>query len=207
MSELLVFTCGHDSRLGLLRESCEAVGATLEAYSPEPWPGYVSGKLKAGVRFLQDRTEPFAMFVDGHDSLLLQPPAEIMGRLRAMGNPVLISGERNCWPDVELATQYKHDMPNKLFLNSGGYIGPRAELMTMMHYVIAEAEGEDDQRAWTKAYLAGRLPSVQIDHIRWIFASMGDGDDAVRSKSCVAHFNGRVPGREEFWQQRMAARA
>lgn len=191
MSELIVFSCNADP---LLVESAERNGIALKSYSPR-WRGHVDGKLREGVKFLLAQPEPYAMFVDGHDSLILKPEDEILARLAALGSPLLIAAERNCWPDEEAADKYPED-PDPRFLNSGGYIGTRAELLTAMHTAILWSDGEDDQRAWTRAYLGGAL-NIQIDHGRRIFQSMGDG--GALGDVCVGHWNGRVSGRKELW--------
>jgi hypothetical protein len=189
---LCLFSCNADP---LLVESAERNGITLKSYTPH-WRGHVDGKLREGVKFLSAQPEPYAMFVDGYDSLILKPEAEILARLAALGSPLLIAAERTCWPDEEVADQYP-DVPAPRFLNSGGYIGTRAEMLTAMHTAILWASGEDDQRAWTRAYLGGAL-NIQIDHGRRIFQSMGDG--VVLGDVCVGHWNGRVSGRKEFWE-------
>ena len=69
-----------------------------------------------------------------------------------------------------------------------------------MHTAVAYADGtEDDQLAWTRSYLAGSQPYIQIDHSRSMFACMGD-DAKVPNDVCVRHWNGRVQGRQEFWE-------
>lgn len=202
-SNLCVFTTGND--LTLLRASAQRVTITLHEYET-PAAGYVTMKLRRGVEFLSHRDEPYAMWVDGNDSLLLHPEDSIISRLSSMGEPTIISAEKNCWPDADKEGEYRkkddrgiqHNLPR--FLNAGGFIGPINGVLGAMHAAISCAESEDDQRAWTKAYLSGMLPHVQIDHARFIFASIGDGEEALRVDSCVKHWNGRTPGRQEYWE-------
>lgn len=191
MSDLLIFSCNADE---LLIASGKRVGIEVQSYSPI-WKGYVDGKLRHGIEFLEPRTEEFAMFLDGADTLLLKSEAEILARLTV---PVLIAAERTCWPDAELGDRFPYaDHPR--FPNAGGYIGKRTELIAAMKTVLQWATGEDDQRAWTAALLAGVLPNVRIDHERRIFCSQGDWD-TEKADPCSRHYNGRVPGRQEFWE-------
>jgi hypothetical protein len=198
MSDLLVFTTGADGKLDLTRESCAAVGITLRTF-PAPWVGYVTTKLRPAIPFLQSRREPFAMWIDGHDSLVLQPEHEIMRRYTARGASILFSAERDCWPDKDLANMYP-EAPDPKYLNAGGFIGLREDLIAAMLNTLAFPNTEDDQRSWVLTYLMGKA-DIKLDHGRRVFASLGDGDASRDCDSCVKHWNGKVPGREEFWNE------
>ncbi len=202
MPDLLLFSSEPDP---LLLESAAHFGLMIQFYPSRPWGGYVSGKLKRGVEFLRSRNEEFAMWVDGHDSLILKPESEIMPLIPLDG--VLIEAERNCWPDTEMASRYpvSHGHTPR-FLNSGGYCGRREILIEAMDLAISMATTEDDQRAWTAAYLdqyrlSYRGPRIMLDRDRRVFCSMGDGD-CEAATSATRHWNGRVQGREEYWRAR-----
>ncbi len=200
-SQLLVFTTGND--LDLLQQSANSVMITISEYHV-PWSDYVQVKLRGGINHILNtvytRPKPYVMWVDGHDSLILKPEDEILARLDALGNPVLIAAEANCWPDAELAGKYP-ESPSPRFLNAGGFIGPIERVMTAMHTALSYADSGDDQRAWTKAYLDKALPEVQIDHARRIFACASDGDAALKADTCCLHWNGKLPGRGEYWNE------
>lgn len=148
VSDLLVFTANPDS---LLLESARRVGIEVASYTPNPWKDYANGKTRCGADFLRTRTEPFAMWTDGYDSLILKPEADILSRLTA---PVLISAERNCFPDSHRAEEFPDAGTLPRFLCAGGYIGRREELIAALEVVLSMATTGDDQRAWTSAYLA-----------------------------------------------------
>ena len=203
MSDLCVFTRGDD--LTLLRQSCEHVMITLQTFDCK-WTDYVDVKLRKAIDFINTRPEPFMMWVDGHDSLVLKPEDEILARLSAAGNTVMISGETNCYPDADRAKDYhkKHNnhylITNQpAYICAGCWIGPKHQLLTTLHTVLGCAKDGDDQRAWTTAYLADMLPDVQIDHARRSFASVGDGQTALNSDACIKHWNGRCPGRQDYY--------
>lgn len=209
MSDLCVFTTG--TNLDLLRESCLTVNITLYNYPSDPWVGYVTGKLRGGIKFLTTRPEPFVMWLDGNDSLVLKPESEILSLWQIFGGPVIMAAESTCWPDAELEEKYppaialQYGMPR--FLNAGGFIGPKGLVLTAMHAALRFAgDNEDDQRAWTAAYLAGALPDVQLDYTRTLFACVGDGNSALIAKSATLHWNGKIPGRKEYWDDIKAKR-
>ena len=202
MSNLLVFSTG--SNVDLFVKSCQRLGITPELYDAK-WTGYVTVKLREGVKFLTSRLrrEQYCMWVDSNDSLVVKPEDEILARLHAVGDSILISAEKNCWPDADLATKYpKLEIPPHLphFINAGGFIGPISTVLTAMHTAIAYATSEDDQRAWTAAYLAKAIPDLQIDYHRRLFSCVADGEDALKANTCVLHFNGRVGGRNEYYE-------
>lgn len=196
MPNLCTFTADADP---LLLESAAHVGVAIKSYTVNPWIGWTSGKLKAGVNFLSSQTEEFAMWVDGYDSLILKPEADILARLQSLGFPLLISAERNCWPDASNADKFPEYGSMPRYPCAGGFIGLRSDVITAMHQAILFAEGdENDQRAWSKGMLAGVI-HAQIDHARRIFCSEGDGDTSG-ANPCVRHWNGKLPGRKEAWE-------
>lgn len=194
-----MFTYG--SELGLLQQSCDRVGIILQTFDKK-WTDYVDIKVRSALEFLATRSEDYVMWVDGNDSLVLKPEEEILARFKLLDVGVLLAAEANCWPDAEEAKRYREVPPGMpRFLNAGGWIGRRQDVVTALNLVLREAVGGDDQRAWTKAFLAGCLPDCGIDHGRWIFSSEGDGEATKNADPCVRHFNGRTPGRWEFWEQ------
>ncbi len=196
--DLCIFTANADA---LLLASAACHGLTVHSYSPNPWKGFTSGKLRDGAAFLQAQDCHIAMWTDGGDSLILKPESVILERISALGLPVLISAERNCWPDIHMSDKYPENPPGSpRHLCAGGFIGPKDLVLAAMYTAIREAVDEDDQRAWTAALTAGLLPSVQIDYGRYIFCSEADGDTAG-ADPCVRHWNGKVLGREDFWKK------
>ena len=136
------------------------------------------------------------MWLDGYDSLILKSEAEILARLDA---PAPISAERNCFPDSERAEEFPLIGAGPRYLCAGGYIGNREYLIATMETVLSMAATGDDQRAWTSAYLAGAVSGLAVDRERAIFCSEGDGD-TKEADPCSRHWNGRIPGRDEFWK-------
>lgn len=196
MSDLCIFSANPDP---LVLSSVARLGIDVQSYSPEPWRGWVTGKLRAGVEFLRTVDAPVAMWIDGYDTLLLKSEAEILTRFAAADSPVVISAERNCWPDAARGDQFPDVGTKPRFLNSGAYIGRTQNLIATMLIVIECAVDENDQRAWTTALLSGLIPGVQLDYERQLFSSEGDIDTFLVDP-CVRHWNGHVQGRAQFWQ-------
>ncbi|MDD1678313.1 MAG: hypothetical protein LUO93_03910, partial [Methanomicrobiales archaeon] len=112
--DLLVFTCDYPNPpadITLLRRSCELQDINLATYGEGDWPGYALGKIVAAREFLLAREEPFAMFVDGRDSLILDKADHILDQYQRIGSQIVIAGEKTCWPDANLGTHYPFPRP------------------------------------------------------------------------------------------------
>lgn len=201
--KLCIFTSeyeGNTPSLALLRESCARVGVTLHTYGQGPWPGWLAGKTRDGIAFLESVAGDFthAMWVDGFDSLVLAPPQIIERTYEGLTDRVIVASELNCWPLSELSEQFPV-REGKRFVNAGGYMGPIPLLIQEMQKVIGCCgPHENDQYGWSLRYLEA-WPRIQLDTKSLLWRSMSDPDDG--GPSCVRHWNGQVPGREEFWRK------
>lgn len=214
MNDLLVFTCDYPAPpadISLLRRSCELYNVPLVTYGAGGWPGYTRAKIVDAAHFLISREEPFAMYVDGRDTFLLNSAPEILEKYQRIGSPVVIAGEKTCWPDAALGTHYPypkppfHNSPWR-FINSGGWIGGRYAIIEALRIARSYENTwqSDDQRCWTEAYLRGGIRSfTTIDAGCQIFQCMGGigahelgptGENLItHQKPSVLHFNGRTP--------------
>lgn len=218
MNNLLVFTCNYavpSADTTLLRRSCDLNNIPLQTYGDgQSWPGYAQGKIIEARKFLETREEPYAMFVDGRDTIILDSADAILERYQRIGSMILVSGEKTCWPDVDIAPQYPyppapfHNSPWR-FINAGGWIGERLALIKALDR-IQGAEypirwPDDDQRCWTELYLrdSWARPLMRVDAGCQIFQCMGGvashelgptGENLVtHALPKVLHFNGRTP--------------
>ena len=214
MSNLLVFTCDYPTPaadITLLRRSCDLYDIPLATYGEGSWPGYAQGKIVAARQFLESRTEPFAMFVDGRDVIILDRAERILDQYQRIGSEIVISAEKTCWPDATLASHYPYPKPPYhnspwRFINAGGWIGERKALIKALA-AAGEYSGawpNDDQRCWTEFFLyMGGRQIMTIDAGCQIFQSMGGtnshelgptGENLITHKTPkVVHFNGRTP--------------
>lgn len=197
MNRLCVFSTGSDTEL--LAASCRRVGVKLKLFDAQ-WTDFTDVKLRKGLAALRTVEEELAMWVDGNDSLLLKPENDILERWCSFKKPVVIAGETNCWPDQSRARDYGYvEGDGQLYPQAGGFMGPTKTLISTMEKVLNAATDWDDTKAWVAAYLGGLLPEVVIDHDRRIFSALSDREQAYAADACVFHWNGRVPGRNEYW--------
>jgi hypothetical protein len=132
---------------------------------------------------------------------------------------ILFNGERNCWPDTSIATQYPHQDLSTAnpFLNAGVMVGRCGSILEVVRRksvapTVGEKEAwqkvsDDDQRYWTHAYLSsygdGTLPRITVDHdcllACCLYAQEPDAlitsqgivlMKANGARPCLIHFNG-----------------
>lgn len=212
-SNLCVFTTVESEQsAALLRRSCERVNIDLQLYGTGNWKGYADGKIRGALEFLRTRTEYICMFVDGHDSFLLNGEEEILDVFQSRLASIVISCEKTCWPDASLGSSYLSTIPPTpwQYPNAGGWIGTRAALVRALDKMsgFADTWPGDDQRCWHE-YCLNWHRIVDRDTCCQIFQTMGgtgemydDGTNIVTyTKPMVWHFNGRTPGREEWYQK------
>ena len=201
MERLMIVTAtDEDSKLALLRESLEWNGFRPEQLHVIPWEkDYVTTKVRRVIQWLEQTNCEYVMWIDGHDSLVLKQQEDIISMFSSDATNVAV--ERSCWPTPGLADCYPVEMVRNAprFINAGGYGGDAVEVICTLRKVLLHATTGDDQLAWTKAFLH-KAESITLDYERYLFCSEGDGDTAS-ADPCVRHWNGRVPGREEFWEK------
>jgi len=212
VSDLLIFTCDYDTPridLSLLRRSCELYDIELATYGTGIYPGHALAKIRDAAKFLETREEPFVLFTDGADTFINGTSKSILEKYQQVGSLILVSAEKNCWPDVNLSTHYPivdRRSPWR-YINSGGWMGERGAVIEALLSMSDNIDnwGNDDQLCWTKWYLyrKGRLITT-IDSGCNVFQTMAsaashelspDGSNAVTHNTpSVYHFNGRSPG-------------
>ncbi len=222
MSDLLVCTMNYARPpvdMTLLKASCERVGIPLATWGDgEGWPFYGVGKIEHARRFLLGRTEEFVLYTDSQDSLLVHGEHSIMDGWRLAGAPgILLQAETNCYPEGSWASEYP--VPPRRspwrYICAGGWMGRRLALIEALDQIMSRelwtsGEGGCDQRDWTDWYLRhpGARDLASLDTECEVFQSAPgeqmapDGMNLVTGSypSCW-HWNGRVPGREEWWKK------
>ena len=92
-----------------------------------------------------------------------------------MGQGIVFGAEGFCWPDTSLKSSYPVVETGRRFLNSGGFIGPVAEVRRLLEAGGELADTEDDQLFYTKVYLDKKLReqlSIKLDHRAEIFQNI-----------------------------------
>jgi hypothetical protein len=114
---------------------------------------------------------------------------------------VCFSAEANCWPDQHLASQYPSCDTRYRYLNAGVWWGSTDAYCEMVEQFKLLSGVDDDQRAYTRAYLGGT--GITLDHRQSLchsrYAAEDDGEIAggiywVKSTGnppLIVHGNGR----------------
>jgi len=143
------------------------------------------------------------LFTDAHDTFFLSDALPYV-------EGIVLSGEKNCWPDVSLqeeikicALYYKHEQSRWIYPNSGGIIGEISVFMSLFEQ-STPAFTDDDQRWWTRRFL--EESRVSIDYQCRIFQSIAfvspdeftiEGNtlknNITNTLPTVIHGNGRTP--------------
>jgi hypothetical protein len=159
----------------LLVPSCAAVGLELtilhpaasasSAFTPSDKRAIMTGYL-AG---LHDRDE-LVVFTDAYDALFIRGEAYIESAYAAFGERIVFSAEPNSWPLGAIGFTLHAAPPADRFpyLNSGGYIGPAADLLDF--YVRYPAPPTDRFEVLTRLRAHGYDPDRRFgwsDQYHW----------------------------------------
>lgn len=126
----------------LLVPSCAAVGLELTVLHPASSASSAftpSDKRALMTRYLsglRDRDE-LIVFTDAYDALFVRGESHIENAYAAFGKRVVFSAEPNSWPLGAIGFTLHAAPPTGRYpyLNSGGYIGPAADLLDFcVHY-------------------------------------------------------------------------
>lgn len=175
-----------------LERSCRRNGLPLTVLgSGVPWTG---SSLK--LRLLRDRLDDLpedriVLFVDAYDSLLLPSRRRIVEKFLEFEKPIVVSAEKGCWPDPELAERYPRAAPLRRargqplraalrpeppspspfrYLNSGGFMGYAGALRDALREMVFP-EWDRDQRLLTR-YFLGHPGGIALDYGADIFQTL-----------------------------------
>lgn len=213
MNDLLVFSCGDPAKRELFTRSCglQNIEPVFFSYG-DTYPGHAIAKIEHALAFLEGRDEPFVMWVDSHDSIVLDGVDAILNKYQRIGAAIVISGEKNCWPDPAIATHFPYPKPPYhqspwRFINSGSWIGEMSavrEALFAMKTKYRDKWPGDDQRCWQEWFVRGYgRQCCQVDAGCEIFQTMSGvggmelgpsgGNLVTHSQPKVLHFNGNTP--------------
>lgn len=161
--------------MGLYLQQLEEAGIDYKWGEPETKIGHNldwKGKLLWQRQALSALPSSEHVFLtDGWDVILQGNRAEI--ELKLPTDHILISGEKNCWPDPNCQHLYPMGPTPWMFVNSGCIVGKASDLLIEMERGFAEALPDlvaDDQRFWTWLFLTG--DKIRIDYNCNLFQSM-----------------------------------
>merc|ERR1719353_2424378 len=136
--------------------------------------------------------EDFLMYIDGYDSMLLEPAKRILRTFLSMCAPIVFGAERRCNPDSAVKLLYPTPPSRaKIFpyLNAGQYIGRVAEIREMFDSIYADLAtyfsfmgkmyppGRCDDQRWITRYMVHHPEIVAMDNQAKIFHTL-DGVNA-----------------------------
>lgn len=204
---LCVLSCAYEKPelAAILAESCKLFGLPLmmceAAELNGVWPASGDmrlGKLVAaleGLKLIQEtKAYSHALWADGFDTFVQVNEGVIANRWRSLGDPPLIlSAEKNCWPDEHYRDRYPQVKSEYRFINAGTWMGQVGYLVDVLSQMV-EIHEPNDQRTWTQFYLDGLLPGSLIDSRRIIFqTAWGASEEELNfCGSAVFHYNGGV---------------
>ena len=112
------------------------------------------------------------LYTDSENSLLVEYPYEIsIVHRRVFQDAIVFLGDRRCFPDESMESEYPESPTNMRFLNSRAYMGSAIRLLELFEkYPIPSIE-YDDQFYFTEAYLTGKFNLV-IDHFKKLFGNL-----------------------------------
>lgn len=172
---------------GKMGRSPTVLGADDERFRKKYVGGVDSGMkiqhMRNTIKDLPD--DDIVIFTDAYDVVFVRPIDEMVREYLKFGSDIVISGEKNCYPDKSRAPDYPlsdETGPYK-YLNAGAYIGRVRAIKWLFssHYWRLR---ESDQRFWTSLYLRHRGlgcgPTITIDSHSRLFQSMNaDGPQKV----------------------------
>jgi hypothetical protein len=206
--KLCVLSCCYEKPelAAILRESCGLFGYDLlmceAAELNGKWPA--SGDMRVGkmvaaletMKLIQEtRAFTHVLWADGFDTFVCRTELRFHFAWDQLGSPPLVlSAEKNCWPDPDKAAEYPASDSPYRFINAGTWMGQIDYLVDVITKMLAvEWPDGNDQRAWTDAYLGGLLPGAVIDTERQIFQTMwGTERHEVNTDASVIHYNGGI---------------
>lgn len=125
--------------------------------------------LRDEIKGWYDLENTIILFSDSYDVIFNDGPKEILKKFRGFDSPIVFSGEKTCWPNPDLESEYPQIDGDYKFLNSGGIIGYGDHMLKMVDIEIEKSE--DDQEYYTKYFLKSES-GVTIDNNQVLFQTM-----------------------------------
>jgi len=193
-----------------LLESCTAKGAKLTLLGEgRTFEGY-SQKfvlLQEHLKALHDKE--LLLFIDGYDTLLMQPPEYIIEQFLQMNAPFVVSADKYCFPDESLREFHLASPTPFIYLNSGCYIGYVHAIREFLSALIPIDPQANDQHLMM-LYMVQNRGKITLDTSCKLFLSTFEcsSSDIIldRTRKSVAFQNKTTPAvihgcRKSLWYQ------
>jgi len=147
----------------------------------EPFHNFMSKVHGVYPHLLQQDPDEIVVFHDAYDVVFTRSAADIAAAVTqfALGERVLFSAERNCYPDSYLVDQYDTCSSPYRFLNAGCYAGSVRAVLKMIDdsHALEFPLDENDQRVFTHWHLKNKSRIVLDTHCT-VFQTLGyaEGD-------------------------------
>jgi|688.fasta_scaffold25419_11 hypothetical protein len=150
MKLLTVATDIANDKLFDLISSADKFGWNLEVIVTE-WKGFGTKLIETYNHLQKNPHITEFIFVDAYDVIALSSPQEVLEKIKDR-TKMLISVEKNCWPNSELASQYPKTNSEWKYINSGSYYSP-SKLFIDMIESYPPLYIDDDQLYLTNEFL------------------------------------------------------
>src|SRR3990167_5340204 len=153
--------------------SVERLGINVKLFGlGRAWSNWRT-RLQEALAVLHTLDTTHVLMTDAYDVLFMLPEPDIWEAYRQGGAPpLLLSAERDCWPDTSIAGNFpQYEVPWR-YPNGGGWMGERQYLLDHIPQVLECGDTENDQELWARAMLTERLPGAKLDHWCRVFQTM-----------------------------------
>jgi hypothetical protein len=113
--------------------SAQKFGFDIEGICTE-WRGFGTKLIEVYNYFKQNPDVKELIFVDAYDVLVLSTPKEVEEKIKDR-TKMLVSVEKACYPDSNLASEYPETEHGWKYVNSGTYYAPREVFMSLFENV------------------------------------------------------------------------
>jgi hypothetical protein len=172
--DFCIFTCafyGSNQRCleaaSRLRASVERFDCELKVFTGVSSSSLQDMKITRLIPLLEELKSKWLMWVDCGDTFCAQDPRRSLKYAKESGKKILMSAEKNCWPEGVFWTQYPvpknnpDSMSHYRYLNSGVFVGLKNDVidhLKMLEQIMEEDESlrepwRTDQAIWTRLFL------------------------------------------------------
>ena len=182
-------------------KSCERFGVKPVVLNPGPsYHPFTRGGRKWNMlhqHLLQAPADSFALVVDSHDLIFVEPLEAIFEKWRTFNSSLVVSAESDCWPDKNLIHRHTKTPDPYRFVNSGGVMGTRDAIMGALVTMRApdRAEKGNDQDMLMR-YVVENPQQVRLDTRGEIWTNLHFAEEAIefRDERIYNRLSGVFPG-------------
>lgn len=150
-----------------IKKSVERFGCSFTVFTGISSESLQDMKITRLIPLIKNLDSKWIMWVDCGDTFCVQDPRRAVDLVKKSGKKILISAEKNCWPEGNFWDQYpvpENNSPNMKeyrYLNSGVFIGKKEDVIEHL-YMLEKIMNENaslkepwmtDQAIWTRLFL------------------------------------------------------